>query len=106
MGEYIENNWRRIKWLRPRRFRKPYVVKINEHNHLMPSNVFKTYKYNIITFIPKSLFEQYCKMSILYFTVVMIVQLVPSISPLIPVTSILPLLFVLGLSMAREGLED
>jgi len=30
----------------------------------------------------------------------------PSISPLSPVTAIIPLVFVVGISMFREGVED
>ena len=33
-------------------------------------------------------------------------QSIPSISPLNPITAILPLFFVVGISMTREGVED
>ena len=37
---------------------------------------------------------------------VTILQSIPTISPLNPMTAILPLMFVLTLSMSREGYED
>jgi phospholipid-transporting ATPase len=35
-----------------------------------------------------------------------IIQSIPIISPLNPASAIAPLIFVLGLSMLREGMED
>lgn len=42
----------------------------------------------------------------MYFLIIAILQSIPEISPLTPVTAIIPLVFVLGISMIREGLED
>lgn len=36
----------------------------------------------------------------------MILQSIPIISPLSPVTAILPFVFVISVSMIREGIED
>jgi hypothetical protein len=42
----------------------------------------------------------------MYFLVIAILQSIPLISPLNPATAILPLIFVLTVSMLREGFED
>ena len=42
----------------------------------------------------------------IYFLIAAILQSIPSISPLAPVTAILPLCFVIAVSMLREAVED
>jgi hypothetical protein len=46
------------------------------------------------------------RFSNVYFLFVTILQSIPIVSPLHPITAINPLVFVLVLSMAREGFED
>lgn len=48
-------------------------------------------------------FQRYAN---IYFLVIAILQSIPSISPLTPLSAIAPLVFVLAVSMLREGLED
>ena len=36
----------------------------------------------------------------------MIINLIPAVSPFLPITSILPLVFVLAVSMIKEAVED
>ncbi|KAM9966517.1 hypothetical protein ACTFIR_006735 [Dictyostelium discoideum] len=71
-----------------------------------PKNFIRTTKYTILSFIPKNLFEQFRRLSNFYFLCVLIIQLVPQISPLLPLTSILPLSFVLIITATKEALED
>ena len=71
-----------------------------------PSNYISTTKYNIITFLPLSLILQFRRYANIYFLACAILQSIPLISPLSPFSAILPLIFVLSLSMAREGFED
>jgi magnesium-transporting ATPase (P-type) len=71
-----------------------------------PSNYIKTTKYTILTFLPVSLFIQFLRVANIYFLIIAILQSIPAISPLSPYTAILPLTFVLGVSMIREGIED
>lgn len=68
-------------------------------------NYVSTTKYTALNFIPKSLFEQFRRVANVYFLVVACV----SFSPLAPFTAsstILPLLVVIGATMAKEGMED
>lgn len=71
-----------------------------------PSNYISTTKYNLITFLPKSLFEQFKKVANIYFLTTAVLQSIPQISPLTPFSAIAPLVFVLSVAMIREGVED
>ncbi|CAG9321794.1 unnamed protein product [Blepharisma stoltei] len=71
-----------------------------------PSNYISTTKYNIVTFFPRCLFEQFKKLANIYFLAIAVLQSIPQISPLTPFTAIFPLVFVLAVAMIREGVED
>ena len=71
-----------------------------------PSNFIKTSKYTIVTFIPLNLFHQFRKVSNFYFLVNMIFALIPGVSPIHPATAVLPLIFVIGVALAKDGYED
>ncbi|PKA55891.1 Putative phospholipid-transporting ATPase 7 [Apostasia shenzhenica] len=70
-----------------------------------PSNYISTTKYNAITFLPKAIFEQFRRVANIYFLLAAILSLTP-IAPFSAVSMIAPLAFVIGLSMAKEALED
>jgi phospholipid-translocating ATPase len=70
-----------------------------------PSNYISTTKYNILTFLPKAIFEQFRRVANLYFLLAAILSLTP-VAPFSAVSMIAPLAFVVGLSMAKEALED
>ncbi|KAJ6812932.1 putative phospholipid-transporting ATPase 4 [Iris pallida] len=70
-----------------------------------PSNYISTTKYNIVTFLPKAIFEQFRRVANLYFLMAALISLT-EIAPFSAVSMIAPLAFVVGLSMAKEGLED
>ena len=70
------------------------------------NNKIDTTKYNFITFIPKALLIQFVRLANIYFLVCAILQCIPIISPLTPVTAVVPLVFVLSVSIIREGIED
>lgn len=71
-----------------------------------PSNFIKTSKYSLITFLPLAGLLQFRRYANIYFLITAILQSIEEISPLDPVTGWMPLFFVLGLSMLREGIED
>ncbi|XP_028807440.1 probable phospholipid-transporting ATPase 4 [Neltuma alba] len=68
-------------------------------------NDISTTKYNVVTFLPKALYEQFRRVANIYFLVAACLSASP-ISPFSPVSMIAPLAFVVGLSMAKEALED
>jgi len=71
-----------------------------------PNNFVSTSKYNVITFFPKALLYQFTRYANIYFLMIAIVQLIPAVSPLSPITAIAPLTIVLLISIVREGIED
>ena len=71
-----------------------------------PSNYVSTTKYNIFTFLPLALLRQFKRYANIYFLISTLLQCIPVISPLSPVSAIVALMFVIGLSMTREGYED
>ena len=83
---------------------------INDNNsnkiYKLKDNTISTTKYNIFTFIPKGLLYQFSRLSNVYFLFTAIIQSIPIISPLTSLTAIVPLIFVLGVSMIRELIED
>lgn len=68
-------------------------------------NSVSTTKFNLFTFLPKGLFEQFRRLANLYFLVIAILSLAP-ISPIQPITNILPLVLVLCISLSKEAFED
>ena len=71
-----------------------------------PTNFISTSKYTLLTFLPIALLLQFRRYANVYFLITAILQTIPQISPLTPATAWIPLIFVLGLSMVREGIED
>lgn len=70
------------------------------------NNYISTTKYNRWTFLPLGLMYQFLRFSNCYFLFVTILQCIPVVSPLNPITAINPMVFVLCLSLLREGYED
>ena len=69
-------------------------------------NKIDTTKYNIFTFLPKALLFQFMRLANVYFLVIAIIQCIPIISPLGATTAVVPLVFVLAVSLIREAVED
>ena len=70
------------------------------------SNYISTTKYSALTFLPLSLLGQFQRYANIYFLAMAVIQCFPAISPISPVSSIAPLIFVISLSILREGFED
>ena len=85
-----------------------FFINDNQKNFKLkhPNNKLSTTKYNIFTFFPKSLIIQFVRLSNVYFLTTAIIQSIPIISPLSSYTAIVPLIFVLSVSIIREFIED
>ncbi|XP_046892694.1 phospholipid-transporting ATPase IF isoform X1 [Hypomesus transpacificus] len=62
-------------------------------------------KYTIWNFVPKNLFEQFRRIANFYFLIIFLVQLMID-TPTSPVTSGLPLFFVITVTAIKQGYED
>jgi phospholipid-transporting ATPase len=69
-------------------------------------NHVSTSKYNVATFLPKFLFEQFSKFANVFFLFTAGLQQIPGLSPTNRYTTIGPLLVVLAASAIKELLED
>ncbi|XP_058978173.1 phospholipid-transporting ATPase IF [Musca domestica] len=68
-------------------------------------NRIKSTKYTFITFLPQNLLEQFRRIANFYFLVMTIISLLID-SPVSPMTSLLPLVFVIAVTAAKQGYED
>ncbi|KAL6566499.1 Phospholipid-transporting ATPase 3 [Orobanche gracilis] len=68
-------------------------------------NSVSTTKYDVVTFLPKGLFEQFRRVANLYFLMISILSCTP-VSPVSPITNVLPLTMVLLVSLVKEAWED
>ncbi|XP_018795585.1 PREDICTED: probable phospholipid-transporting ATPase IF isoform X3 [Bactrocera latifrons] len=68
-------------------------------------NRIKSTKYTLITFLPQNLLEQFQRIANFYFLIMTIISLLID-SPVSPLTSLLPLVFVIALTAAKQGYED
>ena len=78
----------------------------NQEQYQFKNNTINTKKYNWITFVPHALLIQFARPANIYFLVSAILNCIPQISPISPVTAIIPLIFVLAVSLIREAIED
>jgi magnesium-transporting ATPase (P-type) len=70
------------------------------------NNYIKTSKYTLITFLPLNLFEQFQRLANFYFLCLLILQVIPYITSLTPVTTAVPLVVVLTLTALKDAIDD
>uniref|UniRef100_A0A672ZP72 Phospholipid-transporting ATPase n=1 Tax=Sphaeramia orbicularis TaxID=375764 RepID=A0A672ZP72_9TELE len=63
-------------------------------------------KYTVWNFLPKNLFEQFRRIANFYFLIIFLVQVRTVDTPTSPVTSGLPLFFVITVTAIKQGYED
>lgn len=78
---------------------------VNAANKWVDNHV-STAKYNIATFVPKFLYEQFSKYANVFFLFTATLQQIPKISPTNRYTTIVPLFIVLAVSAVKELVED
>ncbi|ESO89585.1 hypothetical protein LOTGIDRAFT_124920, partial [Lottia gigantea] len=85
-------------------------IKCNDHEYNTSfeyaNNYISTSKYNVFTFLPKNLFEQFQRLANAYFLGLLILQLLPVISSLTPLTTVIPLVAVLSVTAIKDAVDD
>lgn len=76
-----------------------------EGEHGYQKNYISTTKYNLATFFPKCLFEQFRRVANIYFAIAAGLGFTP-LSPYQAASLVAPLVFVIGVSMVKEAYED
>ena len=74
---------------------KPKKNKLKFH---YPNNTIITSKYTWYNFFPLTLILQFKRYANIYFLITMVIQCIPIISPLNPITAVLPFVIVLAVS--------
>ena len=87
----------------------------------VPNNRIVTSKYTVLNFVPKNLFEQFRRIANFYFLCIAVIQVcllpcqsiadplllqVTTNSPVSPITSLAPLIFVVSTTALKQGYED
>lgn len=85
--------------------RPPHLID-ERRGHGFISNAIRTSRYTVLNFIPKQLIWQFSRVGNFYFLCVGIPQTIPGISTTGNYTTILPLLFFVLLTVAKEGYDD
>ncbi|CAJ1071258.1 phospholipid-transporting ATPase ID-like [Xyrichtys novacula] len=80
---------------------RPFNLSFNYDN-----NAIRTSKYNIFTFLPLNLFEQFRRLANAYFLFLMVLQLIPQISSLSWFTTAVPLILVLSITAVKDASDD
>ncbi|KAL5115523.1 drs2 neo1 protein [Pleosporales sp. CAS-2024a] len=71
-----------------------------------PSNWIRSTRYSAWNFVPRQLVAQFSKLANFYFLVISILQMIPGLSTTGTYTTIIPLMFFVTLSIAKEGYDD
>jgi magnesium-transporting ATPase (P-type) len=77
-----------------------------QSQNLYYSNVVKSTRYNLISFVPATLFLQFTKVINCFYLVNMILQMFPQISTNAWYFTAFPLAFIIGLGMIKEAIAD
>ena len=88
----IEFDWRFVKKV-IRRF-------------VLQNNYIQTTKYTLLSFVPVNLIEQFQRLANFYFLCLLVLQFIPLISSLTPVTTAVPLIGVLLLTAIKDAYDD
>ncbi|KAK3163436.1 hypothetical protein QOZ80_1AG0003690 [Eleusine coracana subsp. coracana] len=71
-----------------------------------PGNSIRTAKYSVLTFLPRNLFEQFRRLSYIYFLVITVLNQLPQVAVFGRGASVLPLAFVLFVTAVKDAYED
>lgn len=83
------------------------TIYINAPQHSkFSNNHVSTSKYNVFTFLPKFLFEQFRKYANIFFLFIALIQQIPNVSPTGRYTTAVPLILILTVSALKEIIED
>ncbi|KAK1999557.1 phospholipid-translocating P-type ATPase [Colletotrichum falcatum] len=74
--------------------------------HPYVSNAIRTSRYTVYDFVPKQLLFQFSRLGNFYFLCVGVPQTIPGISTTGNVTTILPLMFFVLVTIVKEGYDD
>ncbi|KAJ1283330.1 hypothetical protein BS78_03G120100 [Paspalum vaginatum] len=81
-------------------------VVVGEPSTESVGNAIRTAKYSVLTFLPRNLFEQFRRLSYVYFLVITVLNQLPQVAVFGRGASVLPLAFVLFVTAVKDAYED
>jgi phospholipid-transporting ATPase len=111
LGKRLKERFKfQMPWNKEEKFEGERIILLNDevgnHAQKFPNNYVSTSKYNVVTFIPKFLAEQFSKYANVFFLFTSLIQQIPGVSPTNRWTTIAPLALVLLASAFKETQED
>lgn len=86
--------------------RRYVIINDGDQEDLYCDNRISNRKYTIVNFIPKNLWEQFSRFMNQYFLLIACLQLWPLITPVNPVSTWGPLIFIFAVSATKEAWDD
>ncbi|KAL9642784.1 hypothetical protein ABK040_009859 [Willaertia magna] len=74
--------------------------------HKWPNNYIRTTHYTIFSFLPKNIWEQFHRVSNIYFLILTVIAFIPSVAPYSPWTSVIPFSAILIITAIKDLIED
>ena len=84
----------------------PHGMKAFRPNRNFLNNRIKTTKYNILTFLPKNLFEQFHRFANVFFLFITLLNWIPAITAFAREVAMVPVVFVLAVTAVKDAFED
>jgi phospholipid-transporting ATPase len=85
---------------------EPRAVAVGEPSAEFAGNAIRTAKYSALTFLPRNLFEQFRRLSYVYFLAITVLNQLPQVAVFGRGASVLPLAFVLFVTAVKDAYED
>ncbi|KAL5228484.1 hypothetical protein ABZP36_016749 [Zizania latifolia] len=82
------------------------AVFVGESSGAFVGNSIRTAKYSVLTFLPRNLFEQFRRLSYVYFLAITVLNQLPQVAVFGRGASVLPLAFVLFVTAVKDAYED
>ncbi|KAE8811574.1 phospholipid-transporting ATPase 1-like [Hordeum vulgare] len=82
------------------------AVAVGEPSPEFDGNSVRTAKYSALTFLPRNLFEQFRRLSYVYFLAITVLNQLPQVAVFGRGASVLPLAFVLFVTAVKDAYED
>lgn len=82
------------------------AVAVGEPSPEFAGNAVRTAKYSALTFLPRNLFEQFRRLSYVYFLAITVLNQLPQVAVFGRGASVLPLAFVLFVTAVKDAYED
>ncbi|KRY77044.1 putative phospholipid-transporting ATPase IA [Trichinella pseudospiralis] len=86
--------------------KEQFTLTVHSLSNIVQTKFRKTAKYNVITFFPRFLFEQFRRYANIFFLFIGLLQQIPDVSPTGRYTTAVPLLCILSVSAIKEIIED